>query len=63
MVDSVSMFIVGVGVGEGGRGDDVLCIRGGDDDEGIGIGDDGQGKVTARVINCMTFCALGKSPQ
>ena len=36
---------MGVGVGEGSRGDDILCIRGGDDDdEGLGIGDGGQEK-------------------
>ena len=48
---------VGVGVGEGCGGDNVLCIRGGDDDD-EGIGNDGQGKEAARVINCMTFCIL-----
>ena len=37
---------VGVGVGECSGGDDVLCIGGDDDDEGIG--NDGQGKLAAR---------------
>ena len=41
---------LGVGVGEESGGDDVLCIGGGDDDEGIGIGNGGQEKVAARVI-------------
>ena len=36
---------VGIGVGERSGDDDVLCIRGGyDDDEGLGIGNDGQEK-------------------